>query len=57
MSSGLKFKIMLVKADTWGPLLFTGPFALFFLSAAMTIFNVYNIRAGGNPPPRAFMEQ
>jgi hypothetical protein len=44
--------MMVVPAKTWGPLLFTGPFLLFFLSAAMTLFNMYNIWAGGNPPPR-----
>lgn len=47
---GLKFKMMVVKMDVWGPLLFTPPFALFLMSASISIFQVYNIWAGGNPP-------
>lgn len=42
--------MMVVKVDVWGPLLFTPPFALFLLSAAITLFQIYNVWAGGNPP-------
>lgn len=47
---GLKFKMMVTKADAWGPLLFTPPFLLLLLSVAITIFQIYNVWAGGNPP-------
>eukprot|EP00892_Ulva_mutabilis_P009791 jgi/Ulvmu1/7184/UM034_0093.1 len=47
---GLKFKMQVVKAVVWGPLLLRPPFALFFLSATMTVFLLYNVWAGGNAP-------
>lgn len=48
--AGLKFKMQVVKAVVWGPLLLRPPFALFFLSATMTAFLLYNVWAGGNAP-------
>ena len=44
--------MMLVPAPVFGPMLFTGPFAMFLTSLCMTGFLVYNIWAGGNPPPK-----
>lgn len=42
--------MMVVKANTWGPMLFTPAFLLFLLSVAITLFQIYNVWAGGNPP-------
>lgn len=50
LTAGLKFKMQVVKAVVWGPLLLRPPFALFFLSATMTAFLLYNVWAGGNAP-------
>ena len=53
-AAGLKFKMMLVPVQRWGPQLFTWAFLMLFLSASMCLFCLYHLWAGGNPYPRAF---